>query len=662
MAAAESVLSRVRMSERLGQYQLEKRIGSGGMADVFLAQGPRGICVIKRPYPHLCANPDFVRMFLDEAALLAQLSHPGIAQIYDLGHVGGVYFLAMEYVPGFDLMTMSLEHERQGELIAVDLCARIIADAAAALHYAHEAIGQNGQPLNLIHRDVTPHNILLSTNAEVKLIDFGVAKSTTGTHRTEAGLVKGKYAYMAPEQITGQAIDRRVDIYALGLCLYELLTNVRAIAGTSEPEQIENARHSRMTPIERLRPNIPEPIRRIVASCVHPDPAGRYQTALEVKDQLELYLSLERRQVGREDLLRLMRVVAAEVSHFERPSDEVMGRPTEREQEAVGALVNTENADPVSAELLGGAATSPSMKMIGFPQASFAPTQMETEKATLAPRAGDGVKATGVGEAPTPLMQIPGPPPSGPTRLIPQGGGTGTTPVVEPVGKRPLWPMFVVGLLVALAGGLWWLSRQDEVAPEVKGGPGPVIAEVVDAGPADSAEAEVDAGGEMAAIVDAGAAPLLVPVDSIDAGVQGEVQVAVVNVTSTPETVVFVDGKKWGPVPQEVQVEAGKHQVLLTNGALNIRWSTSLTLKAGEQRDLKVALAQGKIHFSVTPFGKASLQGKEIFNGLSSVTKDFYEGTYVFEVSNAELKATRKLSVVVKPNETSEAAINLMQP
>lgn len=285
------------------------------MADVFLARGKAGVCVVKRPHPHLCGNPDFIRMFLDEASLLAQLAHPGIARVFDLGHDGAAYYLAMEYVPGFDLMTVSLEYERQGEWISPELAARVVADAAAALHDAHEARGARGQLLNIIHRDVTPHNILVSTKGEVKLIDFGVAKHSFASHRTAAGLVKGKYPYMAPEQVSGQAIDRRADVYALGLVLYELLSNTRAIAGETEVEQIENARLSRIRPIEQLRPNVPEAVRRIIAGCLHPQADGRYATAQALQTDLEGWLRTEGRAVGKEDLLRLFRVVAADPSH-----------------------------------------------------------------------------------------------------------------------------------------------------------------------------------------------------------------------------------------------------------------------------------------------------------------------------------------------------------
>lgn len=362
------------MAEKLGQYLLQKKIGAGGMADVWLAQGPRGVCVVKVPHRHLCDNAEFVRMFLDEASLLAQLNHPNIAQIFDLGQVNGTYYLAMEYVAGFDLMTISLEHERHGELMAPELCARIVADAAGALHYAHEAKGANGQPLNLIHRDVTPHNILLSRQGVVKIIDFGVAKASSTLHRTQVGFVKGKYPYMSPEQVTGQTIDRRVDVYALGLVLYELLTNVRAIAGNNEIEQIDNARYGRIRPVEQLRPNVPVPIRQILGGCLHFDVAGRYPTALALKEDLEKFLTLQRQALGQEDLLRLFRGVAADVGDVEEPA----ARATEVEQPASqGAVVLPSNA-AAKIDELGYSPTQPSM-------ANLKPLQLATPVSVAAP-------------------------------------------------------------------------------------------------------------------------------------------------------------------------------------------------------------------------------------------------------------------------------------
>ncbi|MHB8875022.1 MAG: serine/threonine-protein kinase [Myxococcaceae bacterium] len=210
------------MGEILGRYTLYRRIGVGGMAEVFLAReaqegGGERLCVVKRAHPFLASDTSALRMFLDEAQLVAQLRHPNIVQIFDLGSINGAFYIAMEYVPGFDLLTIVQEHERQGELIAEAVAARLVAQAAAALDHAHRAVGQDGRPLEIIHRDVSPQNILLSTGGEVKLTDFGVAKASIAKHATQLGIVKGKYAYMSPEQIAGNPVDCRTDIYALGL-------------------------------------------------------------------------------------------------------------------------------------------------------------------------------------------------------------------------------------------------------------------------------------------------------------------------------------------------------------------------------------------------------------------------------------------------------------
>lgn len=365
---------------RVGHYTLERQIGAGGMAEVWLAAGPRGRCVLKLPHAHLTDNADFVRMFLDEASLLAQLRHPNIAEVYELGQADGRYFLAMEYVPGFDLMTISLEHERHGELVAPELAARIVADVAGALHAAHEAKSLRGEPLHIIHRDVTPHNVLLSIDGVVKLIDFGVARASTSRHRTQAGLVKGKYPYMSPEQITGQTIDRRVDVYALGLLLYELLTNTRAIPGETESDQILNARDAKIRPIEQLRPNVPVPLRQIIGGCLHVQVEGRYPTALDVKTDLERYLALERLVVGQEDLLRLFRGVAADVGV---PLD---ARLTEDAQPVVSApavVVPDSTLPPEKLDSSGLSPTLPSMRSLDG--ASATPTR-------LAPKPAQGAR------------------------------------------------------------------------------------------------------------------------------------------------------------------------------------------------------------------------------------------------------------------------------
>ncbi len=626
------------MGEQLGPYVLDKRIGAGGMADVFLAKGPRGVCVVKRPHAHLCANPEFVRMFLDEASLLARLHHPGIAQISDLGHVKGVPYLAMEYVPGFDLMTISLEHERQGELIAPELCARIVADVAAALHAAHEATGADGQPMHLVHRDVTPHNVLLSTSGEVKLIDFGVARVNTSMHRTQAGFVKGKYPYMSPEQITGQVIDRRVDVYALGLVLYELLTNVRAIAGNTEVEQIDNARSSRIRPIEQLRPNVSMPLRQIIASCIYPEPAGRYPTALAVKEDLEKYLKFERHVVGREDLLRLFRVVAAEVGHTLGPIPEVQAsRPTEREQPvsaAAAVVVPESGVVPDDAAAMGVSPTLPSMKY---------PAVVPLEAATLPPDQGDLVRVSGALAA-----RAPTPPPHK------------TDPDVRSLTLLKGAIGLVAVLLLGVVGAVVWRARSQSSAVDAGAvaDANDVVEKFVfpepsaDAGAADDDD---DAGEPVAAAVADAGAPT--PIDAglaavspfVDAGVVAPVLKGSLLVTCEPESEVFFDKKSVGRTPVEIQAPAGPHTLVFNSKEEHFGRVMKVTIEPGVKKPVAVEGRKGTLTLEVVPFAKVAIDGVDVgmvygSNGAKSFP--LYEGVHAVELVVAEATKKREVKVV----------------
>ena len=577
------------MAQRFGKYILEKKIGAGGMADVWLAQGPNGVCVLKCPHPHLCGNPDFVRMFLDEASLLAQLHHPGIAQISELGQVGGAYFMAMEYGPGIDLMTISLEHERHGELMGPELCARIVADAAAALHYAHEALGTTGLPLGIVHRDVTPHNILLSRQGVVKLIDFGVAKAATTMHRTQAGFVKGKYPYMSPEQITGQMIDRRVDVYALGLVLYELLTNVRAIPGNNEIEQIDAARSGRIRPIEQLRPNVPVPLRQIIGGCLHMDVSGRYPTVQAVREDLEKFLTLERQVVGQDDLLRLFRVVAADVGEVNDES-----RLTEQEQPASesGVVVLPDKAlDAAKVDELGYSSTVPSMPRVP----AVTPLASPSSPRPLA----------------TPLASSPPRPASNPDPKLEQTARIARVQNVPPAASKG--PMIALGamsvVIIGLALALWqpWVKPVEPIKE--------IAQAVVDAGeipgkidtfvfpPIDAGELEVVDAGMVAEVFDAGASRVNVKQEA-----------ARLTVTSVVEAEVTVDGKKRGRTPVELELSPGAHTIVVKGEGVEKKlvWKP----KAGETKTLAVpapAVAtpptKGRLHVNAPPFCSLSVDG-----------------------------------------------------
>lgn len=631
------------MAETLGPYTLEKRIGAGGMADVFLAKGPRGVCVIKRPHPHLCANEDFVRMFLDEAAILASLHHPNIAEIFDLGQANGAYYLAMEYVPGFDLMTISLEHERQGELMAPELCARIIADVAGALHSAHEAKHpKTGQALNLIHRDVTPHNVLLSTSGVVKLIDFGVARAATATHRTQAGLVKGKYPYMSPEQITDQAIDRRVDVYALGLVLYELLTNTRAIAGNTEVEQIDNARASRIRPIEQLRPNLPMPLRQILASCVHPDRDGRYPTALALKEDLEKYLKFVGQPIGQEDLLRLFRVVAAEVAHLE-PGTPPQMSAAEAQHTWGGARTEQEiPSDPaaIGQDLaLGSAPTAPSMRQIAPVLPNNATPQPELRQPfSLAPTlesklAGQAVspKATDAAGSVPKELQSTGI--IGNRKAVKEAiEGEITLPAPASRNLRNWAVLGGLALIVIIAGALL-------LGPK---GPQPV-AEVVDAGASVPLIVAIEDAGAPELEVDAGAALVEAPVD---AGAEPDPRAAIVRVTADIPMTVTSSGHKYGVTPTSLELAPGRHVIEASNAAFFCTKSDTVELVPGDNVEIKFINARGKLELRAEPLAEFFINGRKVPNGMSSV-KDVVlcEGRYDLKASFSGVSKTQKAVV-----------------
>ncbi|HZX42028.1 MAG TPA: serine/threonine-protein kinase, partial [Myxococcaceae bacterium] len=229
---------------RLGKYQLLRKLATGGMAEVFLAKtdGPMGfekLLVIKRILPHLAEDPQFVEMFLAEAKLAARLNHPNLVQLFDFGEAEGSYFIAMEYIDGATLRLLLARSRDLRSPMSLALGARIVSLAAEGLAYAHDFRDQvTDEPLHLVHRDVSPDNILIGRSGAVKLVDFGIAKARGQNHHTQAGTVKGKVAYMAPEQLRGEPLDRRVDLYALGVVLYELCTGRMPFEASSDASMV----------------------------------------------------------------------------------------------------------------------------------------------------------------------------------------------------------------------------------------------------------------------------------------------------------------------------------------------------------------------------------------------------------------------------------------
>ncbi len=271
-----------------GRYLLVERVAIGGMAEVFAAI-ERGdpsarLFAVKRILPTLVDDRELVRMFLDEARLVVQLDHPGIVPVHELGKLGSGYYIAMDYVAGRDLRALADRFRRRGELLPLELSADVAARAADALDHAHRGRGANGDELRVVHRDVSPANVLVGFDGSVRMIDFGIAQAA---HRPAASSVlRGKFGYMSPEMVRGLPVDRRSDVFALGVVLHELLAGERLFAGPTELAVMEKVRAAQAPPPSATNPAVPPELDRIVLRALAREPEARFSWASELRDAL----------------------------------------------------------------------------------------------------------------------------------------------------------------------------------------------------------------------------------------------------------------------------------------------------------------------------------------------------------------------------------------
>jgi serine/threonine protein kinase len=277
--------------ERYGDYELIRYLTAGGMADLWLAHSPRfpGDLVVKKIQPRYIEMTRVVKMFIDEGRIAQALDHPNIVKVLDVGHENGTYFIAMEYIPGRDLLGICRRGIEVGNFLPRHLAVAILAQAARGLVYAHEKQADDGTPLRVVHCDISPGNIVVGWGGTVKLVDFGIARATIMLRESDHS-VAGKYNYMAPEQIRGEGVDARADLFALGIILYELTVGKRLFRG--RPEQV--MRLVLEDPIARpteLRPDFSPSLEAIIMRALERDPARRYQTARDLRTDLMAWLA-----------------------------------------------------------------------------------------------------------------------------------------------------------------------------------------------------------------------------------------------------------------------------------------------------------------------------------------------------------------------------------
>jgi serine/threonine protein kinase len=299
-------------AQQLGRYQLLDRIAFGGMAEIFRAktfdhEGRAHLVAVKRVLNHLTTDDDFVRMLVDEAKITAQLQHENIARVYEFAHEGDEYFIAMEYVDGKDVRTLLDRHRAQQKPVPPEHVAWIAMEVAHALHAAHTQKDGAGRPLHIVHRDVSPSNVLLSYRGEVKLCDFGIAKATTTRVQTKTGVIKGKVKYMSPEQAMGRKLDHRSDLFSLGTVMYEMLTLAAPFSAATEVELIFAVRDARKRSAREVEATVPEELDEILNKLMSRSRSQRHQSGAELALALRVFLDRHRPGYRRSHFGRFMR-------------------------------------------------------------------------------------------------------------------------------------------------------------------------------------------------------------------------------------------------------------------------------------------------------------------------------------------------------------------
>src|SRR3954470_5474532 len=295
------------------RYRITERIAAGGMAEVFKGvaeslQGFRKGVAIKRVLPALTKNKKFVAMFLDEARLSLHLQHANIVQVFDIGHADETYFIVMEYVDGVDLKQMLEWRRRIGKRLTIGQTIYLMMEICKGLAYAHDlAHPETGEPLNIVHRDVSPPNVLTSRNGEVKMADFGLARAASQLETTDPGVVKGKMSSLSPEAARGEEVDHRSDIFAVGILLYEMLTGKRLFYGESDYQTVELVRAAKIPPIAPQNPEVEPEIEEVCRKALARRADDRFQSATDLQDALAHYLFLRGLKMIQRDIADLVR-------------------------------------------------------------------------------------------------------------------------------------------------------------------------------------------------------------------------------------------------------------------------------------------------------------------------------------------------------------------
>jgi eukaryotic-like serine/threonine-protein kinase len=356
------------MAQQQQRYKVLEKIASGGMAEVFRAESA-GLEGIKRVLPHLSEKKQFIGMFLDEARVSAQLSHSNCVQVFDIGVGDNTYFIVMEYVDGADLKGV-IEHRRKTSTpFPVEEACLICVRICEGLSYAHELTDNNGESLHIVHRDMSPPNVLITRFGEVKIVDFGLAKANSQLEKSEPGIIKGKFSYLSPEAAQGLPVDAKTDIFAVGIILWELLAGRRLFMGETDLETVRMVQQARVPPIRQFNPKVSVELERVMMRALAGDPAARYQTARDFGRDLNNMLFHMGRAVSSFDIAQLVEPI-----RLEREDKKKFGKYDRRS--IIGSLIDEALFEFTSLEEQEAAAAAKASGLLSAPGHGAAPLQL----------------------------------------------------------------------------------------------------------------------------------------------------------------------------------------------------------------------------------------------------------------------------------------------
>lgn len=635
-----------------GRYVLLEQLALGGMAEIFLAKavGEAGFekaFVIKRVLPHLTLAHGFVEMFLDEARIAAQLNHPGIVQIFDLGKQDGDYYFAMEYLAGEDVAAIAHRCEVQGRQIPVDVAVKVASTVAEALHYAHGYHTPDGRHLGIVHRDISPSNLFITYHGTVKVLDFGIARAEQRLQQTRAGHIKGKAAYMAPEQARGEQVDARADVWSLGVCLHEMLTGRRLFLRDSSGETLLAVREGPIPRPCELRPEIPLELDALIMQALERDVNRRFPSADVLRSGLDRYLA-DRTYVPQ----------TVQLGHFLK---DLFGEERAQAQLRRASVASGRNAAEGTQVLAGEKSTARREPTVAARPARLTPLQ--SKKVEL--------------------------PPSAPP--LPEEPPTAATVEQEVPDRRKLLPFSAAAgifVLIVAAGASLWVSTPEPPSLPVVAGAEPGRAPEQQAPepektpespqrvvPMELAETTAPTGPAVPAQT-ADQAPQASPAepgpeqktrkaDSKRAvasatrlrerrkqaqPTRAPVAPARLSLRANAPVTAFIGERNLGALPvEDVELPPGSHTVRLTNPELGLSRTTHVRLESGKAAQRVVTFRKGKLNVSVQPWADVYVDGV-LVGQTPLAARELWEGWHKVRLVNPSGEKT--VTVKIEPGET----------